>query len=178
MNLIKLHNQTFRLLIDETKIQARIENLAQQINKDYQGKSVTLLVMLKGAFCFAADIMPLIDVPCTITFMRASSYKGMKSNSSVDILMNIDEEISGKNILIIEDIIDSGKTLFQLIPYIQQSNPLSLKIATLLLKPAALQYPIAAHYIGFEISDEFVVGYGLDYDELGRNLKSIYQLTQ
>jgi hypoxanthine phosphoribosyltransferase len=175
--LIQLKDKTFKLFIDEATIQVRITQIAAGINKDYAAKKPVFLVMLKGAFLFAADLLKQIDVPSEVVFVRLKSYHGTSSTGKVDVLLPIQDDIEGRDIIIVEDIVDSGKTLQEFIPLLEEKNVASIKVASFLFKPNSLQYNIALHYIGFEISNEFVVGYGLDYDELGRNLPAIYHVV-
>jgi hypoxanthine phosphoribosyltransferase len=175
--LIQLKDKTFKLFIDETTIQVRITQIATAINKDYAAKQPVFLVMLKGAFLFAADLLKQIEVPSEVIFVRLKSYHGTSSTGKVNVLLPIQDDIEGRDIIIIEDIVDSGKTLQEFIPLLEEKNVASIKVASFLFKPNSLQYNIALHYIGIEISNEFVVGYGLDYDELGRNLPAIYQVV-
>jgi hypoxanthine phosphoribosyltransferase len=175
--LIQLHDKQFKPFIHAEVIQQRISELAQVIDEDFRDKNPVFVVMLKGAFLFAADLLKQIRTDCEINFVRASSYEGTKSSGNVNIAMPIKENLAGKDIIIIEDIVDSGKTLYHFLPLLKEQNPASIKIATLLFKPKSLQYTIQPDYIGFEIPEAFVVGFGLDYDELGRNLPDIYQLA-
>ncbi len=173
---ISLHNQTFSLYLDEQKIRERIIELARNINEDYQGKSPIILCILNGSFIFTADLVRHLDFPLTIEFVRYSSYEGTSTTGRITKIMGLKSDIEGKDVLIVEDIIDTGLTLSNAIKDLLKSNPASLKVASLLLKPSALIHDIHCNYIGFRIPDKFVIGYGLDYDELGRDLPEIYQL--
>ncbi len=176
--MIQLKDKTFKLFIDEKTIQVRVSQIAADINKDYAGKKPVFLVMLKGAFLFAADLLKQINVPCEVIFVRLKSYHGTSSTGKVNVLMPVQDDIEGRDIIIVEDIVDSGKTLQEFIPLLKEKNPASIKVASFLFKPKSFQYDISINYTGFEISNEFVVGYGLDYDELGRNLPAIYQVME
>lgn len=174
--MIQLKDKSFKPLIHSDAIQQRVKELAQKIDEDYRDKKPVFLVMLKGAFLFAADLLKHIRSDCEVAFVRASSYEGIHSSGLVTI-NPIEENLEGKDIIIVEDIVDSGKTLHTFIPLLQQKKPATIKIATLLFKPRSLQFVVYPDYVGFEIPEAFVVGYGLDYDELGRNLPDIYQLA-
>jgi hypoxanthine phosphoribosyltransferase len=174
--LIQLHDKQFKPFINEATIQKRIKELATIIEQDYNGRNPVFVVMLKGAFLFAADLLKNYNTNCEIIFARTSSYAGTASTGKVKVLMNILEDIENRDIIVIEDIVDSGKTLHDFLPALEEKNPASIKIISLLFKPASLKYPHKPDYFGFEISNEFVVGYGLDYNELGRNLPEIYQV--
>lgn len=175
--MIQLKDKTFKPFIHADAIQQRISELAQVIDEDCNGKKTVFLIMLKGAFLFAADLLKKIQTDCEIVFVRTSSYNGTVSTGNVKMVMPLKENLHNKDVIIIEDIVDSGKTLHEFLPLLQEQKPASVKIATLLFKPKSLQYTIHPDYIGFEIPEAFVVGYGLDYDELGRNLPDIYQLA-
>lgn len=164
-------NDIKEVLITEEKLKETVKSLAQQINRDYAGKDVILVSVLKGAVVFMADIMREIDLKCEIDFMVVSSYgSGVKTSGNVKIIKDIDQPIEGKDVIIIEDILDSGVTLSNLIKMLKERNPNSLEICTLLDKPARRMADVHAKYIGIEVPDAFVVGYGLDFDEKYRNL--------
>jgi hypoxanthine phosphoribosyltransferase len=163
------------VLITEEQIRAKVRELGSQISADYAGKSVTLVSVLKGSLPFMADLMRAIQIPVQIDLMEVSSYGGATTESSglVRILKDLSSTIAGKDVLIVEDIIDTGLTLNYLIRYLRGKNPASLRICTLLDKPARRLVEIPVDYRGFEIPDQFVVGYGLDYGELYRNLRFV-----
>jgi hypoxanthine phosphoribosyltransferase len=161
MDVVKVHDKSFETYLSEETILQRVKELAAQINKDYEGKRPLFIVILNGSFMFAADIFKQLTIESEICFIKLASYKGMKSTGKVVIL---------------EDIVDTGKTLHNFLPKLVHQQPKSLKIATLLHKPEATEHPLTLDYVGFQIPNKFVVGYGLDYDGLGRNLKEIYQL--
>jgi hypoxanthine phosphoribosyltransferase len=175
--LIQLKDKQFKPFIHADAIQQRISELAQVIDEDYSDKKPVFIIMLKGAFLFAADLLKRVQADCEMVFVRANSYEGTQSTGKVKMVMPLKENLHQKDVIIIEDIIDSGKTLHEFLPYLEEQKPASVKIATLLFKPKSLQYTIHPDYVGFEIPDAFVVGYGLDYDELGRNLPDIHQLA-
>lgn len=158
-------------LISEETADAKICELAKQIDKDYKGKEVHLIIILKGSVFFGCELAKRITVPVTMDFMTVSSYgDGMESGGTIKIKKDLDEDIEGKDVLIVEDIIDSGNTLYRLKKILLDRNPASLKIITLLDKPERREVPVDTDYCGFEIPDKFVVGYGLDYAQQHRNL--------
>ena len=163
-----------RVLLTEEEVNKKISEVAAQINKDYEGKEVHLICILKGGVFFTCELAKRITVPVTMDFMQCSSYSGdTKSSGIVRIVKDLDENIEGKEVIIIEDIIDSGRTLSHLKKLLGQRNPASLKICTLLDKPERRVVDVDVEYVGFQIEDKFVVGYGLDYDQQYRNLPYI-----
>ncbi len=176
MAVIQVHDKSFETYLSEEIIQKRIKELADIINKDYTGKRPLFIAILNGSFMFAADLFKHLEIEAEICFIKLASYKGMKSTGNVVTSIGLEDDLFGKEIIIVEDIVDTGKTLHKFLPKLEHQQPKSMKIATLLHKSAATVYPLKPDYIGFDIPDKFVVGYGLDYDGLGRNLKEIYQL--
>ena len=174
---IKVHDKSFETYLTEEMIQARVKEIAKAINKDYTGKKPLFIVILNGSFMFAADLFKHLDVEAEICFIKLASYKGMKSTGKVVTSIGLEEDLFGKDVVILEDIVDTGKTLHNFLPKLLHQQPKTLKIAALLHKPEATEYKLTLDYVGFEIPNKFVVGYGLDYDGLGRNLKEIYQLV-
>ncbi len=171
-------DKSFKLYLDAETIQKRIAALADQINADYQGKQPLFIGILNGSFMFTADLYKKITVASTITFIKLVSYKGTSSTGTVITSIGLEENISGRDVIIVEDIVDTGKTLSEFLPSLQQQQPASIRICTLLHKPEALQYPLTVDYIGFNIPTKFVVGYGLDYDGFGRNSEVISCLEE
>lgn len=164
-------SEKISVLIDETKVNEKIKEIAEQISKDYEGKSITLICILKGSVFFVCELAKRITVPVTLDFMSVSSYgSGTESSGRVKIVKDLDESIEGKDILIVEDIIDSGRTLSHLMTLLKARNPKSIKLCTLLDKPERRVVSVDVDYTCFEIPDKFVVGYGLDYDQKYRNL--------
>ena len=160
-----------KVLLSEEQLKEKCAEMGAQITKDYAGKNLLLVTVLKGAVVYMADLMRCIDLPCAIDFMVVSSYgSGTKTTGVVKIVKDLDQDLSGKDILIVEDILDSGMTLSYLKGLLQSRNPASIRIATLLDKPSRRKVELKADYVGFEVPDEFVVGYGLDFDEEYRNL--------
>lgn len=151
--------------------------MAGEMARDYQGKTPLFLSVLTGAFMFTSDLMKHYPLECEIAFTRLSSYEGTSSTGVVQTLLGIKETLKDRHIVVVEDIIDSGKTLATFLPTLQTSKPASVEVATLLLKPESLKYPLEIKYKGFDISNEFIVGYGLDYDGHGRNYQDIFQVV-
>ena len=176
MNSIKVLDKEFVPYLLEKEIQEKITALAAQLNKDYAGKRPIFLSILNGSFLFTADLFKQITIEAEVCFIKLASYKGMSSSGNVITAIGLEANVRGRDIIILEDIIDTGKTLHHYLPQLLSSSPASVKIAVLLNKKEALQFPVQIDYTCFEIPNKFVVGYGLDYDGLGRNSKDIYQL--
>lgn len=176
MKTIKLHDKEFGLFISSEKIQNRIEELGNELNKELKGKNPLFLIILNGAFLFAADLIKTFSDDCEISFLKLSSYSGTSSTGVVKQVVGLVENIENRTLVIIEDIVDTGNTLDYIMKELKSKNPAEIKIATLLFKPKAYQKYIPIDYIGFEVENDFLVGYGLDYNGLGRNLTDIYKL--
>ncbi len=171
-------NFTVKEMIAQEKVENRIKEIAAQINKDYEGKSVHLVCILKGSIFFTCELAKYITLPVTIDFMQCSSYGAdTKSSGIVKLAKDLDEPITGRHTIIIEDIIDSGRTLSHLVKLLSQREPASLQLCTLLDKPDRRVVEVDVKYVGFEIPDKFVVGYGLDYDQKMRNLPYIGEVV-
>ena len=177
MAVIRVHDKSFETYLSEDTIQKRIKELAATINKDYAGKRPFFIAILNGSFMFASDLFKQLTIEADICFIKLASYKGLESTGKVVTTIGLDDDLYGKDVVIVEDIVDTGKTLHNFLPRLEHQQPQSLKIATLLHKSEATEYPLKLDYIGFDIPNKFVVGYGLDYDGLGRNFKEIYQLV-
>lgn len=177
MATIKVHDKSFETYLPEEVIQKRIKELADKISNDYKGRKPLFIAILNGSFMFAADLFKHLTIEAEICFIKLASYKGMKSSGNVVTSIGLEDDLFGKEVIIIEDIVDTGKTLHNFLPKLEHQQPKSMKIATLLHKSEAIEYPLSLDYVGFDIPNKFVVGYGLDYDGLGRNLKEIYQLV-
>ncbi len=175
--LVTVHDKTFRPYISQGQIQKEIQRLATEIQQDMQGKRPVFVCILNGAFMFASDFMKAYQGECEITFVRLSSYEGMQTTQNVKQLIGLTIDIEGRDVVVIEDIVDTGHTLEEIYTIFEQKKVASLKIATLFFKPEAYKKQLPIHYIGFSIPNQFILGYGLDYDELGRNLPKIYQLN-
>lgn len=177
MPVVKVHDKSFDTYLSEETILNRIKEMAAVINRDYAGKRPFFIAILNGSFMFASDLFKQLNIDAELCFIKLASYKGLKSSGNVVTSIGLDDDLYGKDVVIVEDIVDTGKTLHNFLPRLLHQQPRSLKIATLLHKSAATQYHLTLDYIGFDIPDKFVVGYGLDYDGLGRNFKEIYQLV-
>jgi hypoxanthine phosphoribosyltransferase len=177
MAQIKVHDKTFGPYLSEEDIQQEVKKIAAAINEDYAGLRPICIPILNGSFMFAADLFKNLTIEVEICFIKLASYKGTSSSGQLITAIGLDIDLIGRDIIIIEDIVDTGKTLNEFLPKLLHHQPASLKIAALLHKPEAVTYPIRIDYLGFSIPNKFVVGYGLDYDGLGRNYKEIYQLV-
>jgi hypoxanthine phosphoribosyltransferase len=178
MKEIRVLDKKFREFLSEKVIKQRIEELAMQVNNDLKGKEVVFLGILNGAFLFAADLFRRIDFPARISFVKLASYQGTSSSGSVKELIGWNEDIKNKTIVVVEDIVDTGSTLERIVAELVIRKAAEVKIAAMLYKPAAYTKNIPIDYIGFEIPNDFVIGYGLDYNGLGRNLRSVYTLIK
>jgi len=176
MSTIQVLDKTFEPYLKEAAIQEKITELAGQLNQDYTGKRPLFLSILNGSFLFTADLFKQITIEAEVSFIKLASYKGTSSTGNVITAIGLDINVKDRHIIILEDIIDTGKTLHHYLPQLESMQPASVKIAVLLNKKEALIYPVQIDYACFDIPNKFVVGYGLDYDGLGRNSKDIYQL--
>ena len=170
------NNNTFTKYISELKIKERISELSKELFINFKDKNPLFLPVLNGSFIFSADLVRQLDFPCDISFVKVASYEGIGSNEFVKFLIGLTEEITGRNIIILEDIVDTGNTLSQLISQLKIKNPLSITTVCLLQKMGNLKYNIQPDYIGFTVKNNFYIGYGLDCDGFGRNLPTIYKL--
>ena len=177
-SIVTINNLSFTSYITEAQIKTRIQALAAEMKERYDGLQPIFLGVLNGAFIFAADLLRATDFESVISFIKLSSYRGMKSSGKVASVIGLDIDIKGRHVIIVEDIIDTGNTMHSFIPELKALEPASIALASLLVKPEALEHDIPIDYIGFEIPNRFVVGYGLDYDGLGRQLRDIYQLAE
>ncbi len=175
--MLLIKDKTFVPLITAEAIQSRIQELAGKINQDYADKQPLIVVVLNGAFLFAADLVKHLTIPCEITFIRVASYTATESSGQLKQILGLNESIEGRDLIVVEDIVDTGLTICEVCNQLQTKNPASIAIATLLFKPAALKKPLDLRYVGFEIENRFVLGYGLDYDGLGRNTPNILVLA-
>ena len=176
--LVTAHDKSFRPMISAQTIAERISVIGQQISEDYSGKKPLLLAILNGAYVFAADLSRAIQTDLELTFVKLSSYKGTSTTGKVTTVLGLDTDLRGRHIIIVEDIIDTGKTLHNFLKELEKEEPASVEIAACFHKPTALQHPLSIKYLGFEIPDHFIIGYGLDYDGLGRNLADVYELDE
>lgn len=179
MNTIEVLDKEFEIYLKEEEVLEIIGRLAERINRDYEGLNPLILPTLNGSFMFCADLMKRITIPCEIQFIKLSSYQGTSTTGTVSKLIGIDERrLKGRHVLILEDVIDTGITMKYLTESLEGKGQESLKICTMLFKPENLQVPLDVEYVGKEIPDRFIVGYGLDYDQYGRNFPAIYQLKK
>jgi hypoxanthine phosphoribosyltransferase len=177
--VIQINDKSFEVFIRENELHEKIKSLAARINEEYQGKEVIFIAILNGAFMFASDLLKSITLPCEISFVKVSSYHGgMSTSGRVDELIGLNASIEGKEVIILEDIVDTGITIDKIITLLKAESPASVKVCTLLYKPEAFKGKKAPELVGITIPNKFVVGYGLDYDEKGRNLREIYQLKE
>ena len=174
--MIQVNDKYFESYLSEEKISARIIELAENINNEYRKKDIVFIVILNGAFMFASDLIKKITIPCEVSFVKLSSYKGMQSTGRVDEIIGLTTDIAAKDVIIIEDIVDTGITISKVRKLLLASKPKSTAICTLLFKPDAFHGEHNPEIIGFSIPNDFVVGYGLDYNEKGRNLPCIYKI--
>lgn len=175
---VTLHDKTFHLYISHAQIQERITAIAKTIDAEYQGKRPLFITVLNGAFMFAADLARAVTIDCEWAFVRLSSYQGTESTGTVSQVLGLKDDVEGRHVIVVEDIVDSGRTMANFLPELEVEHPASIAIATLLFKPEALKHEVQPDHVCFETGNEFVVGYGLDYDELGRNLPDIYRLQE
>lgn len=172
---MKIKDLEFTQFISKSSIQRKVRLLADQLNLDYQDKTPVFLPILNGSFMFASDLLKEIEIPCRVSFVKLSSYAGTASSGQIKSLIGLEESLFNQHIIIVEDIIDTGLTLARLVEELKNLGAKSVEVVALLRKQPAREKEVSARYIGFEIENEFVLGYGLDYDGLGRNLKDIYQ---
>jgi len=176
MESIQIHDKTFIPYLNEVEILGAVKKIAMRINADYQGKDVLFLSVLNGAFMFTSDLMKHITLQSEISFMKVSSYAGTESTGRVDELIGLSGTVKGRDVIIIEDIVDTGITIDKVIRLLSMQEPSSIEVCATLFKREAYRGQHPPKYFGFEIPNKFVVGYGLDYDQLGRNLPAIYQV--
>ena len=175
--IIKVKDKTFSVTISERAIKRQIKRVAEQINRDFAGRKPVFLAVLNGSFIFAADLLREIDLPCEISFVKLASYQGTNTTGSIREVIGLNIDITGRPVIIVEDIVDTGLTMAHMLDTLKRQNPESIDICTLLLKPSKLQVKLDIRYCCKRIPDDFVVGYGLDYDGFGRNTKDIYTIV-
>ncbi|ULQ50673.1 hypoxanthine phosphoribosyltransferase [Flavihumibacter fluvii] len=175
---VQVLDKVFEPYLDAARIESGIHRIAAEINRDYAGKKPLFIAILNGSFMFAADLFKEISIDAEICFIKLASYKGTKSTGQVITAIGLDMDIHNRHVIIIEDIVDTGKTLSQFLPQLKHQQPASLELVVLLHKPDATEFPVDIRYLGFSIPNKFVVGYGLDYDGFGRNLPEIYRLLE
>jgi len=174
---IQILDLKFKPYISAAEIDNKVGNIAKRIDEDYLGKTPLFICILNGSFIFASDLLKKVSVPCNIEFIRLKSYEGTSSTEKVREVLGLNSGIKGRDIIIVEDIVDTGHTLAHFFEYVKTYEPKSIKLASLIFKKEAFQKDFKIDYLGFEIENKFIVGYGLDYNEYGRNLDAIYQLV-
>ena len=178
MSRIKIHDKEFEISIPREEILKEVKRVADEINRDYAGKCPLLLGVLNGCFMFAADLMRNLNIECEISFVKLSSYQGTTTTGVIREVLGLAESIAGRDVIVVEDIVDTGYTMQRMIESLGTREPASVQIASLFLKPARLKVPVDVKYSAFTIPDRFIVGYGLDYDGLGRNLPDVYDVVE
>lgn len=178
MSTIKIHDKEFQISISHSKIEKEVKRIADEINRDYKEKRPLLLGVLNGCFMFVSDLMKHLDIECEISFIKLSSYQGTTTTGTIREVLGLAESVAGRDIIIVEDIVDTGLTMQRLIESLEARKPAGIAIASLFVKPARMKIPIDIKYRAFTIPDRFIVGYGLDYDGLGRNLPDIYDAVE
>ena len=178
MATIKIHDREFVKTIPAEEIAARVKGVAERINRDYAGKRPLLIGVLNGCFMFVSDLVKNLGIECEVSFVKFSSYQGAETTGNVKQLLGLSESIEGRDVIIVEDIVDTGYTMQRMMETLGTHNPASVQIASLFLKPARLKVPVDVKYSAFTIPDRFIVGYGLDYDGLGRNYPNIYDAVE
>jgi hypoxanthine phosphoribosyltransferase len=178
MSKIRIHDREFVKSISREEIDKEIKRVAAQINHDYAGKRPLFLGVLNGSFMFVADLLKNIELECEISFVKLSSYQGTETTGQVREVIGLSESLEGRDVIILEDIVDTGHTMHKMMQSLKNSNPASVEIASLFVKPARMQVPVDVKYTLFTIPDRFIVGYGLDYDGLGRNLPDVYDVVE
>ncbi|MDD6853334.1 MAG: hypoxanthine phosphoribosyltransferase [Prevotella sp.] len=178
MSRVTIKDKTFETSIPEAEIQKRVKAVADRINSDFQGRVPVLLSVLNGSFVFAADLMRYLNIECEISFVKMASYEGTSSTGKVRKLIGVNTDLKGRDVIIVEDIVDTGVTMKNMLGMLKEYEPSSLHICTLLVKPEKLTVPLNIEYCAIEIPNDFIVGYGLDYDQLGRNLRDIYTVVE
>ena len=178
MSRVTILDKTFETSIPEAEIKKRVKELAADISRDMEGKNPLLLAVLNGAFVFAADLIREITIPCEISFVKLASYQGTTSTGTIKEVMGINEDLAGRHVIIVEDIVDTGLTMKRMTETLGTRNPASVSICSLLVKPDKLKEDLQLDYVAFRIPDDFILGYGLDYDQQGRGLKDIYTICE
>ena len=178
MSRVTIKDKTFETSIPEAEIQKRVKTVAERLNHDMAGKNPLFLAVLNGAFIFAADLMREITIPCEISFVKLASYQGTTSTGKVTEVLGVNEDLTDRHIVIVEDIVDTGLTMKRMIESLGTRHPASVEVCALLVKPEKLQVELDIKYAAMEIPNDFIVGYGLDYDQQGRNLRDIFTLIE
>ena len=177
MSTIQVRDKRFRISIPEAEIRQRVKALAEKMSKDLAGKNPLFLSVLNGSFIFTADLMREMTIPCEVSFVKLASYQGTTSTGKIHEVIGINEDLAGRTVVIVEDIVESGTTMKRMIEQLGTRQPESVQICTLFFKPDRLKEPLTLDYVAFEIPNDFILGYGLDYDQQGRGLKDLYTLV-
>ena len=177
MSRVKIKDKTFETSMTEAEIKQRVKELAQQMSRDLEGKNPLFLAVLNGAFIFAADLIREMTIPCEISFVKLASYQGTTSTGTIHEVIGINEDLSGRAVVIVEDIVESGLTIKRMMEQIGTRHPASVQVCTLFFKPEQLKEDLKLDYVAFSIPNDFILGYGLDYDQQGRGLKDLYTLV-
>ena len=177
MNRVTIKDKTFEVSMTEAQIKQRDKELAQQMSRELEGKNPLFLAVLNGAFIFAADLMREMTIPCEISFVKLASYQGTTSTGKIQEVIGINENLSGRTVVIVEDIVESGLTIKRMMEQLGTRNPASVQVCTLFFKPERLKEDLKLDYVAFSIPNDFILGYGLDYDQMGRGLKDLYTLV-
>lgn len=178
MDTVKIHDKTFRISYPETEILRSVKAVADRLNHDMAGKNPLFLAVLNGSFIFAADLLRFVNIPCEVSFVKLASYQGTMSTGNIKEVIGINEDLTGRTVVIVEDIVETGRTVKRMIDTLCTRNPASVHVCTLLLKPQKLEAGLNIEYAAMRIPNDFIVGYGLDYDQQGRNLRGIYTLVE
>lgn len=178
MSTVEINGRKFKVSIPEAEILKHVREVADRINRDMAGKNPLLLAVLNGSFIFAADLMRMLTIPCEISFVRLTSYQGTSSTGKVTEVLGLNQDLAGRTVIIVEDIVETGRTLRRAIDTLKKSNPESVHLCTLLLKPDCLEVPLDVEYVAMSIPNDFILGYGLDYDQQGRQLRDIYTIVE
>lgn len=178
MSVVQIKDKRFKTFISEEKIMKEVARVADEINRDLSGATPLFISVLNGSFMFTADLMKHLTMPCEVSFVKLASYEGTSSTGKVKELVGLGDDITGRTVVIVEDIVDTGLTMKQLIETLRARGPKDIKIATLLVKPDKLKVELDINYVAMNIPNDFIVGYGLDYDGLGRNYRDIYTVIE
>mgnify|MGYP001751312292 FL=1 len=178
MSVIQIKDKRFKTFIPEEKIMKEVARVADEINRDLSGTNPLFISVLNGSFMFTADLMKHLTMPCEVSFVKLASYEGTSSTGKVKELVGLGDDITGRTVVIVEDIVDTGLTMKQLVETLRARGPKDIKIATLLVKPDKLKVELDINYVAMNIPNDFIVGYGLDYDGLGRNYRDIYTVIE
>ena len=176
--MITCNGKKFEIFLKSEEIQNRLEEICGEINKDFAGKKPVFLGILNGVFRVAGDVFKYVDIECEVSFVKLKSYVGTESSGKLVTMLGLDAELEGRHVILLEDIVDTARTLHTFLPELKKQNPASISILTLLVKPDAMEYKIDLKYVGFSVPNHFLVGYGLDYDGYGRELNDIYQIAE